>query len=524
MTDNRTQELAAVFRPAMILMSGRFLGFILAFITPLVLVRVFTQEDFGTYKQLFLLVNTLLVLAQMGMAESLYYFLPRAQESSGNYVFNTLCVLVAVGLISVLGLWVFNNQIAALMNNAELAEYIPLAALVLFLLLIAVVLEIVMTNRKQHGLASATYALTDLMRSLCFIAPVMLFGSLRALMVGAVSFALCRFVAALYYLKGLFMRRSILRPGLLRSQLAYAIPFGLAGILEIIQVKYHLYVVSYYFDAATFALYAVGCLQIPIVDYMMTSTSYVMMINMREKAEQGKAREILMIWRDTSRKLAMILIPLIVGLLVIGRELIVFLFTSAYEESVPVFMIWTLGMSLTVLLTDGVLRVMAETRFLIIQNLLRLVLIMALINWFLAQFGLPGAVLVSVLANAVARYVALARLKALLKVSWSALYPWSSLALIGLLTLIAAVPAVLLKPAIQTGTASVIFIAGLVYVLIYYYLLRSFGPMAREEKAQLKQWAEMPVSQLLRRPLTKARSNHMTGQLAVEGLAGSGRE
>ena len=83
MTDRENQEEGAVFRPAMILMSGRFLGFILAFITPMVLVRVFTQEDFGTYKQLFLIVNTLFVIAQMGMAESLYYFLPQAGKKPG---------------------------------------------------------------------------------------------------------------------------------------------------------------------------------------------------------------------------------------------------------------------------------------------------------------------------------------------------------------------------------------------------------------------------------------------------------
>lgn len=522
MTDHKEQEQAAIFRPAMILMSGRFLGFILTFITPLILVRIFTQEDFGTYKQLFLIVNTLLVLAQMGMAESLYYFLPRAAENAGNYILNTLMVLAIVGLLSVTGLWFFNERIADLMNNAAMAAHIPMAALVLLLLLLAVVLEIVMTNRKQHGLASATYALSDLARTLFFIVPVMTFGSLRALMAGAVGFALCRFVSALFYLKDCFRKRNPIRPGLLRSQLSYAIPFGLAGILEIIQVKYHLYVVSYYFDAATFALYAVGCLQIPIVDYMMTSTSYVMMINMREKADQGRTADILKIWGDTTRKLAMILMPLIAGLMVVGNELIIFLFTSAYQESVPVFMIWTLGMSLTVLLTDGVLRVLAETRFLIFQNFLRLGLIMLFINWFLAGLGLPGAVLVSVLANVVARYAALARLKAIFQVRWSALLPWNSLLRICVLTAAAAIPALLIKPLVQTGPAGVVLIAGILFVLAYYFLLCRFGPMAPTETAQLRQWGEMPVSRLLRWPL-KMGNSPVTAKLAV-GATGSGRE
>ena len=35
------------------------------------------RAEFGTYKQLFLIYATLFGVAQLGMAESLYYFIPR---------------------------------------------------------------------------------------------------------------------------------------------------------------------------------------------------------------------------------------------------------------------------------------------------------------------------------------------------------------------------------------------------------------------------------------------------------------
>lgn len=513
---------APVFRPAMILMSGRILGFILAFVTPLFLVRIFTQEEFGTYKQLFLVVNTVFIIAQMGMAESLYYFLPRAGGKSDQYILNSIGVLGLLGLPALAVLWLLRDRIALLLNNEQLVPYMPYAATVLFLMLIAVVLEVVMTNRKQHALASCTYALSDLIRALLFVLPVWWLGNLQALMAGAVCFSLGRFFALLVYLKDTFKNGIRIQRDLLYRHLRYAIPFGLAGIIEIIQVKYHLYAVSYYFDAATFALYAVGCLQIPLVDYMMTSTSYVMMINMREKAEAGRDAATMRIWHDTIRKLGLILIPMIGGFLVVGRELIIFLFTGAYEESVPVFLVWTLGMSLTVLLTDGVLRVFAENRFLILQNLIRLGLIVIFIRWFLTHFGLIGAVMVTLLANVVARGAALARLKNIFKVSWSALLPWGSLAVICTMTGAAAVPAVLVKPAIRTGAPGVILLSGLLYLLSYYFLLKKIGPMDREEKAQLMKWTEIPVKQLLRLP--GASGGSYDGKMAVQGLTANGRE
>ncbi|MGV3592757.1 MAG: hypothetical protein ACO1PZ_13805, partial [Gammaproteobacteria bacterium] len=82
----------AIFGPALVLMSGRALGFVAGFVVPLVLARAFGQAEFGTYKQLFLLYGTLFAVAQVGMAESLYYFLPSETERKGNYVVNVLLV------------------------------------------------------------------------------------------------------------------------------------------------------------------------------------------------------------------------------------------------------------------------------------------------------------------------------------------------------------------------------------------------------------------------------------------------
>jgi len=405
------QPLEALFRPALVLMSGRFLGFVAAFAIPIVLARIFDQTEFGSYKQIFLIFGTVFGIAQVGMAESLYYFLPSETRRSGGFVFNTLAVLGIFGMISLGALWLWRQEVAELLNNAGLASFIPLVGFYLLFMLMAVVLEIIMTVRKQHLIASCTYAASDLIRAMFYIAPVLIFSSLRALMLGAVAFAMIRFTATLVY-----VRRELgdsLRPdsASLRQQLVYAIPFGLAGLIEVLQTNLHLYVVAYHFDTATFAIYAVGCLQIPLSDYLMTSTSNVMMVNMRERMLAGDHAAVVSIWLDSVRKLALIFFPLVAVLLITANALIVMLFTSAYERSAPIFMVWTLSMLLATLLTDGALRVLAETRFLILQNLLRLILIVALIQWFLARFDLMGAILVTLLATVAAKIVALARIK-----------------------------------------------------------------------------------------------------------------
>ena len=85
-----------MLKPALLIIAGRIAGFAAAFLTPLILVRIFDLETFGTYKQWFLLYTTLLTITQIGMSESLLYFLPRADADAGRYVMNSILFLAAV--------------------------------------------------------------------------------------------------------------------------------------------------------------------------------------------------------------------------------------------------------------------------------------------------------------------------------------------------------------------------------------------------------------------------------------------
>lgn len=488
----------SVFRPALLLMTGRVAGFLAAFIIPVILARVFDQAEFGTYKQLFLVYSTLFGVAQIGMAESLFYFLPDDESRGGRYILNALLMLGGVGCLCLGLLWLLQPEVARLLNNDALIGYLPYLGLYLLFMLMAVVMEIVMIARKRHFAASCTYAVSDFSRAVLYLTPVLLFGTLQWLLVGAVVFAAGRFCAALFYLRREFPGG--LRPdaGRLQRHLGYALPFGMAAVIEIVQMNFHLYAVSHYFDAARYAVYAVGCLQIPLVDFLMTSTANVMMVNMRENIREGNSGAVLKIWQDTTRKLALVFFPLVGGLLVTAHSLIVLLFTDTYERSVPIFMVWSLMMLFSTLLTDGVLRVYAENRFLIVQNLVRLGVIVVLIQWFLARFDLIGAVLVTLLATAVARVLALVRLSFILQSSLSRLLPWGSLLRLLIIVAIAAVPALLVRSALAVSGLPALLVIGLIYVLSYYFLLLLCGPMHKEEKSMLRYWTRMPLSHVCR--------------------------
>src|SRR5204862_298163 len=117
--------------------------------------------------------------------------------------------------------------------------------------------------------------------------------------------------------------------------------------------------------------------------------------------------KVLTIWRDTTRKLALVFLPLFALLLVSAREIIYLLFTERYAAAVPIFILWAGIVPLATFRTDSLLRVFARTRFILFVNLIRLSITAGLIGIFIAKFSLKGAVLITLLATAVSLSISL---------------------------------------------------------------------------------------------------------------------
>jgi O-antigen/teichoic acid export membrane protein len=479
---NTITRTDAVSKPAFLLVAGRTIGFAASFIIPILLVRHFNQTEFGTYKQLFLIYGTLYGLAQIGMAESLYYFVPQQPKDSGPYIGNALVTLAAAGL-GCMGLLVLGeSRIAGWLSNPELSSHMMLLGWFLVLMLISSVFEIVMVSRKQHLVAAWTYAASDVVRTILLVVPAFVHGGLRGVLIGGVAFAVVRLVAMFRWLWFEFGTDLCPDSSLWKRQLAYALPFALAVGIEVLQTNLHQYVVASRFDAATFAIYAVGCLQIPLVDLITTSAANVMMVKMVEDNIDHHAASAIELWHHTMARLALLIFPLAVVLLVLSHDVIVTLFTMRYIGSVPIFMAWTLTILPSVFCVDAVLRVYAETRFLFVMNLLRLMFVVAFIGRFLSAFGLIGAVLVTLIATLLVRLISIARIGRLLRIPAVSILPWRQLTIIGVCAVASAPAAYWLGRAHTMPRLIMLAVAGAAYWTVYAAAV--YVALLREEHAK----------------------------------------
>jgi O-antigen/teichoic acid export membrane protein len=483
----------SVLKPAMLLMCGRTLAFIATFFIPVVLARIFDPAHFGTYKQLFLIHSTAYFIAQVGMASSLYYFLPQAGETAGKFVANSVVFLGLAGCAGFAFLFLAAPYVAKWMSNPALVGYLWWTGLYLALMMISASLEIVLISRGKYLWASISYAGSDLGRAAALIAPVLIFRNLESLLVGAVVVAALRVVATLGYFHWAF--GSTLRPDgkVLRQQLAYAVPFGAAVLVEIFYGSLPQYVVSFLADPATFAIFAVGCLQIPLVDFAASPTSDVMMVKMQENLAKGHISAVVEIWHDAFWKLALLFFPLVALVVVEGRDIILALFTAKYAASIPLFRVWSALILLATLQVDGVLRVYAETKYILMLNLMRLAIVAALIAPSMKYFQLLGPVGVILLATVAFKAGALIRVIRLFGISWAQLLPWRRVGVLTGAALGSSGVVLLYKLLVTLRPLPLLLTCSTLFSIVYCALVWRLGLLTAGEKRAVQGWLRRKV-------------------------------
>jgi len=505
--------------PAFLLVVGRTLGMIVTFAIMPIFVRIFSVEEVATYKAFFLVYMILYGLAQLGMAESLYYFVPRAAGNVGRYVCNAALTLLVAGLACIALLWAFRAPIAEYAENPALADITVLLGLFLTLTLVGTVLEITMISRKQHLRAAITYALSDFGRTALFIVPALLFASLRAVFIGAVIFAAVRLATMLAVVWRQYGREFRPDAALWRTQLAYALPFALAVGVDVVLLNYHQGVVLG-FDQQTFAIYAIGCTAIPLVDLIMTSTTSVMMVRMAEDSSDRHAA--LGLFHETVSRLTFLMMPLSLALVALASPFIITMFTTTFAASIPIFMVWALTIIPAVFAVDAMLRVYAQTRFLLITNVVRLAFVVALIGWFIGTFGPVGAVLVTLVAAFVGKGLGVIRIAQLLQVPVRDVLPWAALARITARAAAAAVPAWVVARLFESMPPVALVAGGAVYTITYLVLCYAPGiaepaairvPIVARIRARMGRGADL--AEAARRRVRSARAS-LTG-LAPQG-------
>src|SRR5580700_8345585 len=102
---------------------AKTVGFVFSIALPLLLVRRMDREDYGLYKQAFLLVTTAVTVLPLGVPMSAFYFLPRESTRRRETVLNIVLFHVATGALTCCALVFYPSILTAIYHDARLASY-----------------------------------------------------------------------------------------------------------------------------------------------------------------------------------------------------------------------------------------------------------------------------------------------------------------------------------------------------------------------------------------------------------------
>jgi O-antigen/teichoic acid export membrane protein len=385
----QASKQTSILRRAGPLMVARLAVAALSFAIPLVLARVLLPASYGTFKQAWLLSSTLYLVLPFGLTPSLVYFVPREPGRKDLFISQVLLLTTAVGALAALVLLAAGPSIARAFHNDELRQLMPWVAAFTAFKLAGSSFDVVYMSEGRIKASALVRASSEVLYTVCLITGALWTRSVAGAFAGVTLATFAR--ALVCWIALVREHRLTLEWGDLKRQLAYALPFGAAFAMIIPQQQFHSYLVSASVSAAAFAVYSVGCFQLPIVDMLYTPVSEILQLGIAEHDARDDGAGALQLFREAVARLSFVFIPTMVLLGVAAPTLISFLFTDRYLAAVPIFRLAILSIPMAALPLDGVMRARAQNKFMFRVSALKLVLTVPLVWLGLRWFGPIGA-------------------------------------------------------------------------------------------------------------------------------------
>lgn len=474
------------------LVFAKTVGFIFAVALPLVLVRRLDREQYGLYKQVFLVVSTAGSLLPIGFGMSAYYYLPRERDKQRQTVLNIMAFNILVGVLACLLIVFYPSILTAIFREPQLAQYAPLVGVFIFTSIVGAFLEIAPIANEEIVLATRFIIGTQLAKAALLIAAALVFGTVRSLLLGAIGYSVIQIAILLLYLESRF-------PGfwhsfdgrMFRAQCSYAIPLGSAAILFTFQTDLHNYFVSNRFGPVMFAIYAVGTFQLPLMNLLQEATNSVLITRVGLLQKQDQARAIILLTARAARKLAAVYFPVYALLLVVGREFLRFLFTARYSDSWPIFAVNLTLLPAGVLLLDPLFRAYAAERYFLLRLRIATVTVLVVILWlWTGRLGLTGVIAVVVSAGILERSICAVHFGRLIGVNRRDFRLLKDVGKLALASTLAALACAILRHFLLSATPFLVLaICGTAFVIVYLAAVHFLRIASVDEYDQLRELA-----------------------------------
>ena len=473
---------ASLRRGALTLTAASMLDFSLQLLLPVALVRLLPASAFADYRLAWLAIGTAMAVAPLALPRSLFYFLPRtAAAQRPAYVHNTVLLLLASGAVAALLLGPWNPWLPSSLRHSTGGAWFLPGFLVLWVA--ASLAEFLPSARGEPGRQALVIVVLACLR-VAVVGLAAMSGRAEVVFAALLAYAALKLALVLLWVWRYYRAPLLpLQTRALRTQLAYALPFGLGSALFLLRGQADQWVAASLFSAAAFAAFSIGAVIMPLVALVRTSIANAISARLSSLESQSDRPAMLRLNQRANLAAAFVLLPTLVLTAVLADHIVTLVYTPVFLAAADVMRINCLALLGVSVEVSTLTMVLNQGRFLLAADAVLLPAGIAAAALGAVLWGLPGAALGNTVTLAAGNAFSFWRVARATGVPLRRLQHWRALLRILAAAACAALPALLCdRAALLRKPLAELLLVAVVYALAYLLMLRLLGlvPQARE--------------------------------------------
>jgi len=475
-------------------------GTIILLLSSVLYVRILSPSEYGTFLQIVLIANLVVLLGFFGLPQSIYYFLQK-EPLKDRFLINTLFITAILSVFFAIILFFSKGLLTRFFDNQILSQYYWA---VIFIILASFLIQLRQPLLWSHGSLILSGYLTIVASVLQLGFPVvgLLLGKdvYHVLLFMVIGYWISLFLHLFIYLRIILsLRRERVifdergrHPTTIVQQLRYAFPIGLSSYVGVIGREMDKFFISGWFLPSDYAVYSRGAMEVPLVSTIRYTVNDMLMTKFVEMYQNKDFSKFLTQWHIIIELVAKINFGVVASLFILSPSLISVLYTDEYLGAVPVFRTYLFLLVIGIAVYGMIPRVSGNTKLVFWASMLNLPINIALSFVLIDLIGVVGPAIATVVANFITMGWLLLKSVHLIDTNISKIFPWRKLFMIAISAIM---PALLIfsteKFNVYGGILSILWIVTemLIYFCFYIWLLNKFKLLSCDEISTVKRWA-----------------------------------
>lgn len=395
----------------------------------MLIARVQSLTEYGTYAQLLTVVNLATTLFSLGLANSVNFFLARAIDAaerrkflSTYYFLHTIvCLLIGLLLLSIHPLiikYFHNEYIGCFLYIMVLLPWTRLTinGISNILIVYGKTNQIVLYNFINAFFTLGAIAIVWKL-NLSFSDYMLIF------IIGEVFIAISIYVKVWRLEVFLVFNYSI---GYIRNILKYSIPLGLASVVGTLSLELDKLMIGQWFSTEEFAIYTNAARELPLT-LIATSLTAVLLPKVTRMIQMKRDVEAVALWSKTVELSFIFICFFSLICVVFANQVMLLLYSDKYISGVDVFRIYAIVLLLRMTYFGIILNAKGKTRVIFCSSIIALVINICLNYILLYCFGIIGPALSTLISIFAVNLLQLQYTAHNLKMPIVKIFPWRAL-------------------------------------------------------------------------------------------------